>query len=156
MADVDAAAAALTALTIDPIAAASPSQCEEDVYHEGVACEVSEEEVALIREELGYVPSNLVRVRASAPTTDCDGKEQQQQKQRWHPAVLQLYPLRNAESAHKKRQRAVVEPFPTIYWLASRELKAKVSVLEDRRYVQILEGRMVASDSARTVSWHRL
>lgn len=148
----DAAASALSVLSFEASAAADAPNVE---YHEGVACEASEDEIALIREELGYVPSNLVRVRATVATTDSDsdgdgdGEEQREEKERRrHPAVLQLYPLRNREGAHKKRQRAVVEPFPTIYWLASRELKAKVSVLEDQRYVQILEDRMLASESA--------
>jgi len=153
----DAAASALNALSIEATAATSVPFASNDEHHEGVACEASEKEIALICEELGYVPSNLVRVRATVTTTDSasasDGKEQREEKeQRRHPAVLQLYPLRNREGAHKKRQRAVVEPFPTIYWLASRELKAKVSVLEDQRYVQILEDRMLASESAVKVS----
>ena len=40
--------------------------------------------------------------------------------------------------AYKKKQRAKVEPFPTIYWLASTELKARVSTLEDQQFVLTL------------------
>lgn len=117
--------------------------------HEGVPCEATREEIELVREELGYVPTNLVRVAAfHAPLV---AKSEVEEEAGRTPAVLLLYPLRNAEAAHKKRQRAAVEPFPTIYWLASRELKARVSILEDRRYVQILQRRLDTSDTARQV-----
>ncbi|KAH7461962.1 hypothetical protein PRIC1_005960 [Phytophthora ramorum] len=106
----------------------------EELVHEGLPCEASAEEVALVQEELGYVPNNLVKVSAFVDD---------------RPAALLLYPLRNAEDAYKKKQRAKVEPFPTIYWLASTELKARVSTLEDQQYVLTLQHRLDADEAAK-------
>ncbi|RLN53632.1 hypothetical protein BBJ29_004745 [Phytophthora kernoviae] len=121
---------------------------EEQVVHTGVPCEASAVDVALIQEELGYVPNNLVRVSAfvdseGRASRSCSGSADQR------PAVLLLYPLRNAEDAYKKKQRAKVEPFPTIYWLASTELKARVSTLEDEQYVMELQRRLEADEAAK-------
>ncbi|CEG36873.1 Protein of unknown function DUF501 [Plasmopara halstedii] len=122
--------------------------CElSDDVHEGVPCEASDTEFALVQNELGFVPNNLVRVCAYV---DSNGHTSRVQESKDHrPAALLLYPLRNAEDAYKKKQRAKVEPFPTIYWLASTELKAKVSILEDQQYVLMLQQRLDADQSAR-------
>ncbi|OWZ03576.1 hypothetical protein PHMEG_00024670 [Phytophthora megakarya] len=118
-----------------------------ELVHEGVSCEASEPEVALVEQELGYVPNNLVRVSAFV---DSEGRTSQiRASEACRPAVLLLYPLRNAEDAYKKKQRAKVEPFPTIYWLASTELKARVSTLEDQQYVLTLQHRLDTDEAAK-------
>ncbi|RLN87575.1 hypothetical protein BBJ28_00005876 [Nothophytophthora sp. Chile5] len=137
-----------------------PPPPDVDAAHEGVACEASPAELALVREELGFVPNNLVRVSAfvdgeGSPTAQ---EQTDQTAATRRPAVLLLYPLRNAEDAYKKKQRAKMEPFPTIYWLASSELKARVSTLEDQQFVLELQRRLDASDVAKQVGlqWERL
>jgi hypothetical protein len=45
-----------------------------------------------------------------------------------------------------------MEPFPTIYWLASSELKAKISILEDHGHLLALQERLDASPKAQQVS----
>ncbi|TDH71510.1 hypothetical protein CCR75_007508 [Bremia lactucae] len=111
-----------------------------DDVHEGLPCETSEAEIALVLEELKYVPNNLVKVSAFV---DSNGHISHTRESRdYRPAALLLYPLRNAEDAYKRKQRAKVEPFPTIYWLASSKLKAKVSTLEDQHYVLTLQHRL--------------
>ncbi|KAF1774166.1 hypothetical protein JG687_00005594 [Phytophthora cactorum] len=118
-----------------------------DIVHEGLPCEASEVDVALVQEELGYVPNNLVKVSAFV---DSNGRTSRSRESEDHrPAVLLLYPLRNAEDAYKKKQRAKVEPFPTIYWLASTELKARVSTLEDQQYVLSLQHRLDTDEAAK-------
>ena len=119
-----------------------------EMVHEGLLCEATEAEVALIQEELGFVPNNLVRVSAFM---DSSGQTSRNCVSAAHrPAVLLLYPLRN-EDAYKKKQRAKVEPFPTIYWLASMELKARVSTLEDQQFVLTLQHRLDADEAAKEV-----
>ncbi|RMX62426.1 hypothetical protein KXD40_007947 [Peronospora effusa] len=123
------------------------------MVHEGLLCEATEDEVALVREELGFVPNNLVRVSAFV---DNKGQTSRSRISAAHrPAVLLLYPLRNAEDAYKKKQRAKVEPFPTIYWLVSTYLKACVSTLEDQQFVLTLQHRLDADEIAKEVglSW---
>lgn len=117
--------------------------------HEGRACAASAEECRLIEEELGFLPTNLLRVSAFHTPLKPTGTAEEQEKQR--PAVLLLYPLRNGEHDYKRRQRAKVEPFPTMYWLASAELKARVSILEDKQHVQTLQDRLDSDASAREV-----
>lgn len=123
----------------------------KEVVHEGVPCEAPAADVAQVREELGYVPNNLVKVAAfvagdgSGRTSRVRGSADQR------PATLLLYPLRSAEDAYKKKQRAKVEPFPTIYWLASTELKARVSALEDQQFVLTLQHRLDADEAAKQV-----
>ncbi|CAI5744337.1 unnamed protein product [Peronospora destructor] len=117
------------------------------MVHEGLLCEATEDEVALVREELGFVPNNLVRVSAFV---DKNGQASRSRISLAHrPAVLLLYPLRNAENAYKKKQRVKVEPFPTIYWLASAYLKACVSALEDQQFVLTLQHRLDADETAK-------
>ncbi|KAG7387691.1 hypothetical protein PHYPSEUDO_013818 [Phytophthora pseudosyringae] len=118
-----------------------------EVVHEGLPCEASKAELALVREELNFVPNNLVKVSAFV---DSEGRTARARGLEAHrPAVLLLYPLRNAEDAYKKKQRAKVEPFPTIYWLASTDLKARVSTLEDQQYVLALQHRLDADEAAK-------
>ncbi|KAK1931804.1 hypothetical protein P3T76_012736 [Phytophthora citrophthora] len=115
--------------------------------HEGLPCEASEAEVALVQEELGFVPNNLVKVSAFVDSKGQTSRTRENED--FKPAVLLLYPLRNAENAYKKKQRAKVEPFPTIYWLASSELKARVSTLEDQQYVLTLQHRLDVDEAAK-------
>lgn len=130
--------------------------CElKDAGHEGLPCEVSDAEVALVQEELGFVPNNLVQVCAYVDSRGYTSRTRESKDHR--PAALLLYPLRNAEDAYKKKQRAKVEPFPTIYWLASTDLKARVSLLEDQQYGLLLQKRLDADEAAkeRMVQSHR-
>ncbi|EQC33108.1 hypothetical protein SDRG_09096 [Saprolegnia diclina VS20] len=88
-----------------------------------------------IERNLGYVPTNLITV-AAFHESDEHGHE---------PAVLKLYPLRNCMDAYKKHERAYIEPFPTTFWLASTELKEKVSVLEGMGFVDIFTERLTSN-----------
>jgi hypothetical protein len=115
-------------------------------FHEGSLCFAKRRELKSIQKELGYVPSNLVRV---AVTFSSKEKENGIMNQ---PIVLLLYPLKKMVQAHKKRRRAKMEPFPTIYWLASSELKAKISILEDHGHLLALQERLDASPKAQQVS----
>ena len=117
--------------------------------HTGLSCEASPAEVALVRQDLGFVPTNLVRVSAFVDRDGCTSRSGDSKDHL--PAVLLLYPLRNAESAYKKKQRALVEPFPTIYWLSSPELKARVSALEDQQFVLTLQHRLDTNEGAKEV-----
>jgi hypothetical protein len=123
----------------------------EEVVHQGLPCEASALDVAHVQEELGFVPNNLVKVGAFVAGDGSGRTSRQREADDQRPAVLLLYPLRNAEDAYKKKQRAKVEPFPTIYWLASAELKARVSTLEDQQYVLTLQHRLDADEAAKEV-----
>ena len=68
------------------------------------------------------------------------------------PAVCKAYPLRSGLDAYKKKQRVVVEPFPTLYWLCSPNLSAKVSALEKQGFIKRFEGRLNRSANKHTSS----
>ena len=63
-----------------------------------------------LQEQLGYVPTNLLRV--AAWTADAT------------PAVILAHPL------VEKKKGGVVEPFPTTYWLTCPVISAAVATLE--------------------------
>ena len=93
----------------------------------------------LLRQQLGYVPPNLIDVAAWHP----DG--------RGTPAVVLLYPLKSDPHAHKAKERTTAEPFPTMYWLTCPELSAAVSKLEAVRWVEKLQERVNSSDEYREI-----
>jgi len=70
--------------------------------------DASAEALALVASQLGYSPSNFVRV--ARWTTDG-----------W-PAVIESYPFR------RDRKEEVAVPFPTLYWLTDRRVAAAVAV----------------------------
>jgi hypothetical protein len=71
-------------------------------------------------EQLGFMPTNLIRVAARDSTTR-------------KPTVCQLYPLtKPAAERRRKGGGRDFEPFPTMFWLTCPELKARISQLEDK------------------------
>ncbi|CAM9907770.1 unnamed protein product [Discosporangium mesarthrocarpum] len=88
---------------------------------------VSAEDSAIIEEQLGFIPNNVVAVASRADNGE--------------PAVLKLYPLavslKSARAGNFERQ-----PFPTMYWLSSPEFKTCVSHLERRGLVAQWEKRL--------------
>ncbi|CAK4068193.1 unnamed protein product [Aphanomyces euteiches] len=116
----------------EPLSVSDASDADElDQGIEGVSSQVNDATVlAAIERNLGYVPTNLVRVAAMS------GDE---------PSVLLLYPLRNCMQDYKKHHRKLAEPFPTIYWLASQELSERISILEASGVVSLLTDRLIAN-----------
>jgi hypothetical protein len=66
------------------------------------------------------------------------------------PIVNELFPARKVQS-YRARSEILYEPFPTIYWLASKELAAAVSVLESNSFISSFEERMRNDCDARAV-----
>jgi len=98
---------------------------------------LSAQDLATIVEQLGFIPTNLVRVVARDPTTQS-------------PTVCQLYPLtRPAKERRRKGGEKDFEPFPTMFWMTCPLLKARVSALEDDGWVAKLEARLAASEPDR-------
>lgn len=109
----------------------------DQTRHEGLACQVNEDDARDILEQLGYIPNNLVRV-ASYTSKANEHKA----------AVVLLYPLKSDLKAYKAKQRTAIEPFPTIYWLVSKDLKARVSLLESQGKLQEIQQRLKLSIEA--------
>ena len=86
--------------------------------------------------QLGFAPSNLVRVAARDGATG-------------EPAAAMLYPLTRPSGA-RRRGGAGTDwaPFPTPDWLTCPRLKARISRLEDDRWVEKLEARLAAAPPA--------
>mmetsp|Transcript_43523 Transcript_43523/g.87306 ORF Transcript_43523/g.87306 Transcript_43523/m.87306 type:complete len:264 (+) Transcript_43523:170-961(+) len=85
---------------------------------------IEEADMAIVKEQLGYKPYNALRVAARGP-----GGE---------PAVLECYPL------VPSNQPPGCAPFPTLFWLCSKELKTLVAQLEYDGLMQVFKERAVA------------
>mmetsp|Transcript_13712 Transcript_13712/g.38596 ORF Transcript_13712/g.38596 Transcript_13712/m.38596 type:complete len:303 (+) Transcript_13712:173-1081(+) len=104
--------------------------------------EISTEE--LVRDQLGYFPSNYVRVSA------WKGSDQS------IPVAIQTYPLNGGAKRRqnkaklpqdgprdKSQQQPIVQsPFPTLFWLTCPEISRAVANLERRGFVQIFEDEL--------------
>ena len=97
-----------------------------------LADDVSDEDLQKVKVELGYLPTHLRSVGARTAGGD--------------PAVLQLHPLGVSRSFKRRRRQEdtgdMAEPFPTMYWLVSKALAIRVSNLERKAGVTILEERL--------------
>nr|CCA17263.1 conserved hypothetical protein [Albugo laibachii Nc14] len=109
----------------------------DETRHEGLACQVNEDDAADIMEQLGFIPNNLVKVASYIPKGD-----------KHQVAVVLLYPLKSDLQAYKVKQRTAIEPFPTIYWLVSKDLKARVSLLESQGKLQEIQHKLKHSVQA--------
>lgn len=91
----------------------------------------------LVAQQLGYVPSNFVRIAAFCR----DGS----------PLVLQTYPLaggsprrqaRSSSSNSKNSNNNIQTPFPTLYWLCHPQVNKCVAELERRGCVAEFQCRL--------------
>lgn len=86
-------------------------------------------EAVLVEEQLGYVPSNFVKVSAWTE----QGK----------PIAIQTYPL---DGGAPRRQRKVSSslgvPFPTLYWLCNAKIGKAIGDLERTGHVSLLQERL--------------
>ena len=80
-----------------------------------------------ISAQLGYRPSNVLSVAYTNATTG-------------RPCVLRLYPLKSATNAYKAHQRASVEPFPTLYWMACPVVSAAFLVVRKHPDPRLVAG----------------
>jgi hypothetical protein len=96
--------------------------------------DISLEELKYITRQLGFIPLNFVEVAYahSKPLIEngCTA------------AILKLYPLNHEIHGGK----SMISPFPNMFWCFCPELHAKVSVLEEDGYVQILTERLQKSE----------
>ena len=102
----------------------------------------------LVRNQLGYLPDNFVRISA---WTGTDDNENDQDKE---PVAIQCYPLNGG--AKRRRQRAATKtthtpllgtPFPTMFWLTSPSISKAIGGLEREGYIQVFEERLASSSS---------
>mmetsp|Transcript_27118 Transcript_27118/g.78258 ORF Transcript_27118/g.78258 Transcript_27118/m.78258 type:complete len:295 (+) Transcript_27118:42-926(+) len=87
-----------------------------------------------VREQLGYLPSNYVRV------TSYTSRGQQ-------PVAIQTYPLNGGAMRRKTKAKGELTPFPTLYWLANAEISRAVAELERTGFVGVLEEKLRSKDS---------
>lgn len=87
-----------------------------------------------VREQLGYLPSNFVRVTSYTSV----GKQ---------PVAIQTYPLNGGAVRRKVKAKGDLTPFPTLYWLANAEISRAVAELERRGFVGVLEERLRSDES---------
>jgi len=92
----------------------------------------SNDEIA-VREQLGYLPTNFVKVTARTAI----GKK---------PVAIQTYPLNGGAARRKTKAKGELTPFPTLYWLCSPDICRAVADLERRGYVGVLEERLKSEE----------
>ena len=92
---------------------------------------VTIDEIAIISNQLGYLPYNLIRISAYNPFNSSI------------PAVSTLYPLNYNNMKGRYSIKEGLKPFPTIFWMTCPLLIAKIAKLEEDGYVQIFQDRLV-------------
>jgi hypothetical protein len=108
-------------------------------FHEnddGSSSSSSSLEKEIVEKQLGYLPSNFVRVSAWTTNTQV-------------PIAIQTYPL---QGGAKRRQAKATygdsprlqSPFPTLYWLTSPDISKCVADLERVGYLQEFEAELHA------------
>ncbi|KAL3918367.1 MAG: hypothetical protein SGILL_004266, partial [Bacillariaceae sp.] len=129
-----------------------------------------EEEKELVIQQLGYLPSNFVRVSAWSTLDggggendgDDDDDDDDTSTDRRLPLAIQTYPLQGG--AKRRQAKAAVDvggndngsgnksvntksnvqsPFPTLFWLASSEVAKAVGDLERRGFIQECHEKIV-------------
>lgn len=101
-----------------------------------------DEEAVIIKEQLGYVPTNFVRVSAWT-------KETRQ------PIAIQTYPLQGGSWRRQKRAKldsekdeepsnssSIRSPFPTLYWLTNPEISRSLAILEGMGCIQEFDAEL--------------
>jgi hypothetical protein len=83
---------------------------------------LSEEDVRVISQQLGYIPRNIIEVAYRNKDTG-------------EPIVVLLYGISrgklNRIGDEDALSESAVKPFPTIYWMTCPEVRKKISALED-------------------------
>ena len=99
---------------------------------ESATTSTSNDEVA-VKEQLGYLPTNFVKVTARTAI----GKK---------PVAIQTYPLNGGAARRKTKAKGELTPFPTLYWLCCPDISRAVADLERRGYVGVLEERLKSEE----------
>jgi hypothetical protein len=93
-------------------------------------CEPEEhEQHHAVREQMGYLPSNFIRVVSWTKSGE-----------RLEPVVIQTYPLDGGSSRRQRKtadggnKNVVATPFPTLYWLCHGKIHRAVGELERLGY----------------------
>ena len=115
----------------DSCAHANQSTATPNIERPAMAhAECDAKDLACVTHQLGFTPSNLVHIAARDARTG-------------EPTVVLLYPLtRPAPERRRGGADKDWEPFPTTFWLTCPALKARVSALEDARWVEKIEKRL--------------
>jgi len=101
---------------------------------------ISPQDLQTIQNQLGYIPTNLLRISARTTSTSV-------------PIALQTYPL-NGGSAHRNLKSSIRQnPFPTLYWLCHDEIHTALANLERLGYVKKLETQLLQDEKAVQAMW---
>ena len=87
----------------------------------------------IVCQDLGYKPENLCDVGAHDPVSGV-------------PLIARLYPLNR--NLLKGRYKSESLPFPTMMWMTSAALKARVSKIEVDGYIEAFKAKLKASPEA--------
>lgn len=99
----------------------------------------------LVEEQLGYLPSNYVRVSAWTKTSH-------------KPIAIQTYPLQGGAKRRQARamygeSSSVQSPFPTLYWLTCPDISRCIGELERRGFVQEFDAQLHADPKLVSRLW---
>lgn len=109
-----------------------------------------EHDLRVVKEQLGYLPKNFVRVSARSEL--------------FMPVAIQTYPL---EGGARRRQakaergseevRAIGTPFPTLFWLTCPDISKAISKLEQNAYVNKIQNTVLEDEvlTKRLLESHR-
>lgn len=95
---------------------------------------VTEKDSDIIREQLGYIPDNLVSVSAKSSSGI--------------PIALKTYSLNGGASRRKAKAMNEYTPFPTLYWHCCPKLANAISSLEGQGYISVFEEKLMNDPEA--------
>lgn len=101
---------------------------EDCMTFPNIPANVSQDDKAMIKDQLGYLPSNLVSVSARRGTGS--------------PLALMTYSLNGGGARRKRKALGDLTPFPTLYWFCCPTVGKSISDLEREGFVGILESRL--------------
>lgn len=100
-------------------------------------------DVDVLKEQLGYIPSNFCRVSAWS--------------HQGRPVAIQTYPLDGGAERRQRKARSstngLVVPFPTLYWLTCPDVSRAIADLERRGFVKKIQEHIMRETNLRRDLW---
>lgn len=107
----------------------------------------SSDDKELVRQQLGYVPTNWVRVSARTRSGE--------------PIAIQTYPLqggsarRQAKAQINNNYNDLGTPFPTLFWFTNPAIGIAIAELERQGYIQRIQESLDRSEQLQLLACHQ-
>lgn len=103
----------------------------------------SDDDKELVRQQLGYLPTNWIRVAART----CSGD----------PIAIQTYPLQGGSARRQAKAQInndLGTPFPTLFWFTNPTIGIAIAELERKGYIQRIQESLDPSEQERLLACH--